>query len=141
MANRFNVRLPVNEDPAVLEVEAKYVKEVAEGDWGKEVDAEALPVVAHFYSKDSKACEALGPRFGAVAERFSGKVRFVKVQQPSSPALAARLGVTETPTVLFLRDGKVNGERLSGEDIKRTALKARIEAMLGVAAAAAPPAR
>jgi len=138
MANRFNVRLPVNEDPAVLAVEAMYVKEITESDWGKEVAAEALPVVVHFYSKDSKACEALGPRFAAVAEKFSGKVRFAKVQQPANPGLSARLGVTESPTVVFLRDGKESGERLSGEDIKRTALKARIEAMLGVPAAVPP---
>jgi thioredoxin 1 len=138
MANRFNVRLPVNEDPEVLAVEAKYVKEVTEGEWGKEVAAEGLPVVVHFYSKESKDSEALGPRFGAVAEKFSGKARFLKVLQAANPGLAARLGVTGSPTVLFLLDGKESGERLSGGDIKRTMLKARIEAMLGVPAAAQP---
>lgn len=138
MANRFNVRMPVNEDPAVLAVEAKHVKEVTEGEWGKDVDGEALPVVVNFYSRDSKASEAFGPRFGAVAEKFSGKVRFLRVHQPTSPGLAARLGVTESPTVVFLKDGKETGERLSGEEIKRTALKARVEALVGVAAPAQP---
>ena len=138
MANRFNVRMPVTEDPEVLAVDAKYVKEVTEGDWGKEVAAEGLPLVVHFFSKDSKASEEFGPRFGAVAEKFSGKVRFVKVNQAANPALAAKLGVTDSPTVLFLQDGKEKGERLSGGDIKRTALKARIEAMLGVPVAAQP---
>lgn len=139
MANRFNVRLPVNEDPAVLAVEAKHVKEVTEGDWGKEVAAEALPVVVHFYSKDSEASEALAPRFGAVAEKFSGKVRFLKVHQQANPGLAAKLGVTESPTVVFLQDGKERGDRLTGGDIKRTALKARIDGMLGVSSAAPAP--
>lgn len=141
MANRFNVRLPLNEDPAVLAVEAKHVKEVTEGEWGKEVVGEALPVVVHFYSTDSKASEAFAPRFAAVAEKFSGKVRFVKVHQSANPGLAARLGVTEGPTVVFLQDGKEKGERLSGGDIKRTALKASVEAMLGVPAAASPGSR
>lgn len=138
MANRFNVRLPVNEDPDVLAVQAKYVTEITEGDWGKEVAAEALPVVVHFYSKDSAASEALAPRFGAVAEKFSGKVRFVKVHQPANPGLAAKLGVTESPTVVFLRGGKESGDRLTGGDIKRTELKARIDGLLGVPAAASP---
>ena len=70
-------------------------------------------------------------RIGAVAEKFSGKVRFVKVQQPANPGLVARLGVTESPTVVFLQGGAERGKRLSGGDIKRTELKARIEAMLG----------
>lgn len=138
MANRFNVRLPVREDPEVLAVEAKHVKEITEGDWAKDVDGEALPVAVHFYAKDSEASEALAPRFGAVAEKFEGKVRFLKVQRTASAGLAARLGVTESPTVVFLQGGKERGARLSGGDIKRTELKARIEAMLGVPAVAAP---
>jgi thioredoxin-like negative regulator of GroEL len=138
MANRFNVRLPVNEDPAVKAVETEHVKEVAEKDWELEVVGAALPVVIHFHGTESKACEALGPRFAAVAEKFSGKVRFVKVQRLANAALAAKLGVTESPTVVFLQDGKEKEERLSGEEIKRTALKARVEAMLGVVAAVPP---
>jgi len=136
MANRFNVRLPVNEDPDVLAVEAKHVKEITQGEWAEEVDGQALPVAVHFYSKGSEASEALGPRFGAVAAKFSGKARFVKVHQPANPDLVARLRVTESPTVVFLQGGKEKGERLSGGDIKRTELKARVEAMLGVPAAA-----
>lgn len=125
----------MSEDPAVLEVEAKYVKEVPEGEWAKEVAGEPLPVAVHFYSKDSKACEAFAPRFAAVAEKFSGKIRFAKVHQQSSPGLATRLGVSASPTVLFFVNGKEKGERLTGEDIKRTALKASVEALLGVSAA------
>ena len=136
MANRFNVRPPVGEDPAVLAVQALHVKEVTEGDWGKEIEGEGLPVVAHFYSKDSKASEELAPRFGAVAEKFSGKVRFVKVLRAANAPLAAKLGVTATPTLVFLRGGKEIGERLSGDDIKRTELKGRVESLLGAPGAA-----
>ncbi len=137
MANRFNVRLPVNEDPQVKEVEALNVKEIGEKDFEAEVVGTALPVVLDFYGTDSKACEVLAPRFAAVAEKFAGKVRFLKVLRSANPQLATRLGVTASPTLVFLQGGKEKGERLSGEDIKRTELKARVEAMLGVPAAAA----
>jgi thioredoxin-like negative regulator of GroEL len=129
MGNRFNVRLPVNEDPKVKEVEALHVKEIAEKDYETEVVAAALPVVLDFYGKDSKACEALAPRFAAVAEKFAGKVRFMKVLLPASAQLAAKLGVTASPTLVFFAGGKEIGERLSGNDIQRTALKARVEAL------------
>lgn len=138
MANRFNVRLPVNEDPAVQAVEAAHVKQVAENDWEKEVIGAALPVVVHFHASDSKASEALAPRFAAVAEKFSGKASFVKVDRQANAGLAAKLRVLQSPTVVFLQDGKEKGERLSGDDIKRPELKARVEAMLGVVAAAPP---
>lgn len=132
MANRFNVRPPVTEDPTVKEVEALHVKEIGEKDYDAEVLASALPVVLDFYGKDSKPCETFGPRFAAVAEKFSGKARFLKVARAANAELAARLGVTANPTVVFLRAGKEKGERLTGDDIKRTDLKARVEAMLGI---------
>jgi len=137
MANRFNVRVPVNEDPQVKEVEALHVKEIAEKDFETEVVGAALPVVLDFYGTDSKACEALAPRFAAVAEKFAGKVRFLKVLRSANAQLATKLGVTASPTLVFLQGGKEKGERLSGEDIKRTELKARVEAMLGVPVAVA----
>lgn len=132
MANRFNVRLPVSEDPDVKAVEALHVKEIVEQDYDTEVAASALPVVLDFYAKDSKACETLAPRFAAVAEKFTGKARFLKVLRQANAGLAGKLGVAESPTVVFLQGGKEKGERLTGEDIKRTDLKARVEAMLGI---------
>lgn len=130
MKDRFHVRGPVNEDPLVKETAALHVKEIAEKDWEIEVAATALPVVLDFYGADSKACETLAPRYAAVAEKFAGKVRFLKVLRAGNAALAARLGVSASPTLVFLVGGKEKGERLSGEDIKRTELKARVEAML-----------
>lgn len=135
-ANRFNVRPPVNEEPRVLENAALHVKEIAEKDYEVEVLGTALPVVLDFYGTGSKACEDLAPRFAAVAEKFAGKVRFLKVLRSANAQLAATFGVTATPTLVFLSAGKEKGERLSGEDIKRTDVKARVEAMLGVAPAA-----
>jgi thioredoxin-like negative regulator of GroEL len=136
MANRFNVRVPVNEDPKVKEIQALHVKEIAEKDFETEVVGAALPVVIDFYGTESKACESLAPRFAAVAEKFAGKVRFLKVLRSGNAQLATKLGVTASPTLVFLQGGQEKGERLSGEDIKRTELKARVEAMLGVAAVA-----
>jgi hypothetical protein len=86
-------------------------------------------------------CEALNPRFAAVAETFSGKARFVKkIDRQAHAAFAAKLGVARSPTVVFLRTSEETGERLTGDDIKRPELEARVEAMLGIAVAAAAPA-
>ena len=142
MANRFNVRPPVSEDPDVKAIEALHVKEIAGTDWEAEVVGAALPVVLDFYGKESKACEALAPRFAAVAQKFTGKVRFLKILLQANADLATKLGVAANPTLVFLRGGKEFGERLSGEEIQRSALKARVEALLGMAVASpsAPPA-
>jgi thioredoxin 1 len=133
-ANRFNVRIPPTEDPSANETAAIHVKDLAGKDYETEVVGSALPVVVHFYAKDSKACEALAPRYAAVAEKFAGKVRFLKVLQNENTELSSRLGVTASPTLIFVAGGQEKGERLSGEEIQRTAVKARVEAMLGVRA-------
>jgi thioredoxin-like negative regulator of GroEL len=130
MANRFNVKVPVTEKPIEKEIAAVHVKEIAEKDYETEVVGAAVPVVLDFYATESKPCEALAPRFAAVAEKYAGKVRFVRVLQKGNAELAARLGVTGSPTLLFFKGGKELGERLSGEDIKRTALKAQVDALL-----------
>jgi thioredoxin-like negative regulator of GroEL len=129
MANRFSVKLPAVENRKATQPVPLHVKEVAEKDYAAEVLAAPLPVVLHFYAADSKACEALAPRFAAVAEKFTGKATFVRILRQASPELATRLGVAASPTVLFFKGGKESGTRLSGE-IARTAVKAGVEALL-----------
>jgi thioredoxin-like negative regulator of GroEL len=130
MANRFNVKIPVTENPNQNEVAAVHVKEIAEKDFETEVLGAALPVALDFYSEGSKPCEALAPRFAAVAQKFAGKVGFVRILRQGSGGLSARLGVTGSPTVVFFKGGKEAGERLSGDPIERTVLKSRVEALL-----------
>jgi len=130
MANRFNVKIPATRNPNESEVAAVHVKELGEKDYETEVTGAPLPVVLDFYATGSAPCDALAPRYAAVAEKFAGKVRFLKILRQSNPELAAKLGVTGDPTLVFFKNGKELGERLSGEDIQRTALKARVEALL-----------
>jgi thioredoxin 1 len=130
MANRFNVKPSDTRAPNESEPAAVHVHELGELDFEKEVTGAPLPVVLDFYAKDSKPCDALAPRYAAVAEKFAGRVRFLKVLRERNLELAAKLSVTGNPTVVFFKDGKELGERLSGEEILRTALKARVEALL-----------
>jgi thiol-disulfide isomerase/thioredoxin len=139
MANRFGVWIPGTDDLARQAAEALNVPELAEKDFEAQVTGSSLPVVLHFHEAGSKACEALAPRLAAVAAKQLGKVRFLKIQTSASAGLASRLGVTGSPTVLFLKGGQEQGERLTGDDIQRTALKARVEALLGVAVAGPVP--
>jgi thiol-disulfide isomerase/thioredoxin len=143
MANRFGVWVPGTDDLARKEADALNVVELAEQDFAAQVTGSALPVVLDFYASGAPACEALAPRLAAVAAKYAGKVRFLKIQTASNAGLASRLGVTGSPTLLFLQGGTEKGERLTGDEIQRTALKARVEGLLGVtapAAAALPPA-
>jgi thiol-disulfide isomerase/thioredoxin len=110
---------------------SEHVKEIAAKDYEQEVLAAAEPVVLDFYSTECPPCEALAPKFEAVAEQLAGRARFVKIFRQGNRELATRLGVTGSPTLVFYKGGREVGERMTGEDIKRSALKAQVEALLG----------
>ena len=110
---------------------SEYVKEITQADFEAEVANSALPVVLDFFSTECPPCEALAPKFDAVAEQFAGKARFLKIFRQGNRELASKLGVTGSPTLVFFRGGAEVGERMSGEEIKRTAIKAQVEAIVG----------
>ena len=104
----------------VIEIDASRYQEVLKG---------ALPVVLDFYSTECPPCEALAPRFAAVAERFAGKAVFAKVMRQQNRELAVSLGVMSSPTVLFLKQGEEVGRRLCGQ-IRPADLQAEVEALV-----------
>lgn len=107
-----------------------FVQEIAAPDFEQQVLASAEPVVLDFFSTECPPCEALAPKYDAVAEQLEGRVRFLKIFRQGSRELATRLGVTGSPTLLFFKGGREVGARMSGEEIKRSALKAAAEALL-----------
>jgi thiol-disulfide isomerase/thioredoxin len=107
-----------------------HVKTIEAAQFDEDVLAPAEPVVLDFFSTECPPCEALAPKYDAVAAQFAGKVRFLKIFRQGNRELATRLGVTGSPTVLFFKGGKEVGARMSGEDIQRSALKRAVESLL-----------
>jgi thiol-disulfide isomerase/thioredoxin len=106
------------------------VKEISQADYEALVVGAEGPVLLDFFSTECPPCEALGPKYEALAEQYGGRVQFLKIFRQGNRDLATRLGVTGRPTVLFYRGGAETGERLTG-DIKRSELKQRVEELLG----------
>ncbi len=106
------------------------VKEIGADQFEQEVLRAAQPTVLDFFSTECPPCEALAPKYEAVAEQFAGKVRFLKIFRQASRDLAGKLGVSSSPTLIFFKDGREVGARMTGDDIKRSALKAQVEALV-----------
>ncbi len=109
---------------------SEFVKEIVQADFEAEVAKSDLPVVLDFFSTECPPCEALAPKFDAVAEQFAGKARFLKIFRQGNRDLATKLGVTGSPTLVFFKKGTEVGDRMSGEEIKRSAIKSQVESML-----------
>jgi thiol-disulfide isomerase/thioredoxin len=111
-----------------------HVTEISAADFEKQVLGAGQPVVLDFFSTECPPCEALAPKLEAVAEQFAGRARFYKIFRQGNRELAQQLGVTGSPTLIFFdRAGQEQGARLGGDDVKRSAIKAQVEALLGSA--------
>ena len=107
------------------------VREITAAEFEREVVHSDQPVILDFYSTECPPCEAVAPKFEGLAELYGQHVKFLKIFRQGNRELAARLGVTGSPTLIFYdRSGKEQGQRMGGEDIKRTAIKAQVEALL-----------
>ena len=106
------------------------VREIQASDFEREVIGAVTPVVLDFFSTECGPCEALAPKYEAVADQFTGRVAFLKIFRQGNRDLATRLGVAGSPTVILFKNGQEHGQRLTG-DIKRSELKSAVETLLG----------
>lgn len=106
-----------------------YVKEIGQQDFEAEVLAHEGLVAVDFYSTECPPCEALAPKYDAIAELYGHDAKFVKVFRQGNREISEKLAVRGSPTVLFFRNGKEVGKRLvSG--IKRSELARELDAQL-----------
>jgi thioredoxin reductase (NADPH) len=86
-------------------------------------------VVFDFYSTECPPCEALAAKFEPLSEVYGNDVKFVKIFRQENRELAARLGVSSSPTLMFYRNGERVGEQLSG-GIRRSEIVRNLELLL-----------
>jgi thioredoxin reductase (NADPH) len=108
---------------------ADKIREIEASQFNKEVLEKKGGIVLDFYSTECPPCEALAAKYESLSEIYGDDITFLKVFRQGNRELAESLGVTGSPTVLFFKDGKETGERLTG-GIKRADLQSKLEALL-----------
>lgn len=108
---------------------SEHVREINHEQFEAEVLVSPIPVVLDFYSTECAPCEAVAPKFEAMAQLFGAHVKFLKIFRQGNRDLAEKLNVRSSPTLLFYSGGTEVQERLIGA-IKRSAIAANIKAMI-----------
>lgn len=104
------------------------MKEITAAEFEK-VITENKKVVVDFYSTECPPCEALAPKFDAVADLYGKEITFVKMYRQGNRELADKLGVKSSPTVIFYENGIRVGSTLTG-GIKRSELIEGVNSLL-----------
>lgn len=107
---------------------SEIIQEITAADF-ETILNEEIPVILDFYSDECAPCESLAPKYEEAAGLFGDKIKFYKIFRQQNRELAKSLGVSSSPTVLFLKNGKETTRRLTG-GIKKKELLENIQTLL-----------
>ncbi|MDD4970281.1 MAG: FAD-dependent oxidoreductase [Paludibacter sp.] len=104
------------------------MKEITAVEFEQEV-LQGGKVILDFYSSECPPCEAVAPKFEALATLYGKKIKFLKIFRQQNRVLATELGVSSSPTLLFFDAGKQVATSLHG-GIKKAEIQERLDKMI-----------
>ncbi len=85
---------------------------ISDDTFEQEVIGSATPVVVDFWAQWCAPCKAIAPILDELAEKYTDKVKFVKLDVDQSPATPPKFGVRGIPTLILFVDGQVKGTQV-----------------------------
>lgn len=75
-------------------------------DFEQKVLKASSPVVVDFWATWCQPCKMLAPVLDDLAEKYSGKISFVKIDVDQNPKTAAKYSIMSIPTLLVFKNGQ-----------------------------------
>ncbi len=96
---------------------SEHVTEVSDRSFEKDVLQSNQPVLVDFWAAWCAPCRMLAPTVDAVAEKYQGNAKVVKLNVDENPGISQRYGIKGIPTLILFKDGKEE-ERVVGATSK-----------------------
>lgn len=80
--------------------------EVDEAGFGRHVGKNDIPVLIDVRAPWCGPCRAMAPMFERAAQELEPKVRLLKLNSETAPAVSSRFNITGIPTLLLMRGGR-----------------------------------
>lgn len=96
---------------------SEHVTEVNDANFEQDVLQSDQPVLVDFWAAWCAPCRMLTPTVEAVAEKYAGVARVVKINVDENTSVSQRFGIKGIPTLILFKAGKEE-ERVVGATSK-----------------------
>jgi thioredoxin 1 len=79
--------------------------EVTDANFKAEILDSKVPVLVDFWAAWCAPCRMLAPTVEAVAEKYAGNARVVKLNVDDNPSVSQRFGIKGIPTLILFKGG------------------------------------
>jgi thioredoxin 2 len=84
-----------------------WIADAGDGDFGEVAERSPVPALVDLWAAWCGPCRMVSPALEKLATERAGKLKLVKVDVDSAPALSQRFGIQSVPTLMVLRNGEV----------------------------------
>ena len=102
--------------------------EITDGNFEELVIQSDKPVLIDFWAVWCGPCRMIAPFVEEMAKEYDGKAVIGKVDVDSNPEVAARFGIRNIPTVLFVKNGQVADKQVGA--CPKSVLTGKLDALL-----------
>ncbi|MCE5347057.1 MAG: thioredoxin [Bacteroidales bacterium] len=102
--------------------------EVNDGNFDEIVVKSAKPVLVDFWAEWCGPCRMIGPIIEEISKEYSENVLVTKCDVDNSPAIAARYGIRNIPTVLFFKNGEIADKQVGA--VPKSNFVAKLKALI-----------
>lgn len=106
----------------------KMLTEVTEQDFDEQVLNSDLPVFACFTTSWCRSCFPTCLVADEVANRYKGRIKFVKIDKEKAPEISDEYHITVVPSLILFKDSQITKKLLGYQD--KVALKDLLDALL-----------
>lgn len=85
---------------------------ISDNTFENEVVESSTPVLVDFWAQWCGPCKAIAPILDEISQKYSGKVKFVKLDVDQNPATPPKFGVRGIPTLILFKDGQVSATQV-----------------------------